>query len=142
MPKDYYCNKLLPNGTVCGEREISKFIDGRYTTCKNCRLRSMSDYNKSKTSKKKDTEATKTDPDCNIRYLIEDTIKRVPFIQRQTILERIESSEEDVTSVMNLHHEYVDKNDYKIDLLCKQLEEMKKEIKNLKEEIKNLNSEK
>lgn len=142
MPKDYYCNKLLPNGTVCREREVTKFIEGRYTTCKACRLRSMSDYNKSKTSKKKDIEATKADPDCNIRYLIEDTIKRVPFIQRQTILERIESSEEDVTAVMNLHHEYVDKNDYRIDLLCKQIEEMKKEIKNLKEEIKILNSEK
>lgn len=139
MPKDYFCNKLLPNGTVCGEREVSKFINGRYTTCKPCRLRNMSDYNKTKTSKKKDEEVTKTDPDCNIRYLIEDTIKRVPFIQKQTIIERIKSSEDDVTDILNLHHEYVEKTDFIIEKIKKQMEEMKNEIKNLKEEIKNKN---
>jgi hypothetical protein len=135
MPKVYYCNKLLENGATCGERDVSKFIEGRYTTCKSCRLRAMSIYNKSKTSKKKDEESSKTDPDCNIRWLIEDTIKRVPFMGKQTIPERIESSEEDITSVLNLHHEYSDKNDNRLDKMQGEINELKEIIKILKQEI-------
>jgi transcription initiation factor IIF auxiliary subunit len=132
MPKEYFCTKVLPNGIMCAERDNSKFISGRYTTCKSCRLRTMSEYNKEKTIKKQDKEAEKIDPDCNIRWIVEDTIKRVPFIDKQTITERIKSSEDDITSILNLHHEYTDKNDIKIEELYKQIDLLKKEIEKLK----------
>ena len=135
MPKEYYCNKLLDNGIVCGERNIEKFISGRYTTCKPCRLRSMSVYNKSKTIKKKDEESTKLDPDCNMRWLIEDTIKRVPFMGTQTIIDRIENSEADISDVLNIHHEYVDKTNEIIKLLQTQIQNLQIEMINLKEQI-------
>jgi hypothetical protein len=135
MPKEYFCEKILPNGIICAERDKTKFISGRYTTCKSCRLSKMSDYNRSKTNKKKDDEAEKEDPDCNIRYLIEDTIKRVPFSRQQTILEKIENSEEDITEVLNLHHEFVNKTETKIENMQKEIEELKLIIKNLKDEF-------
>jgi hypothetical protein len=135
MTKEYFCSKILSTGITCGERDSSKFISGRYTTCKKCRLQKMSDYNKSKTSKKKDEESEKIDPDCNIRWIIEDTIKRIPLINRQTIPERIESSEEDITNILNLHHEYTEKNDSMIEDLQKQIKELQTQIEFLKSKI-------
>jgi len=132
MSKVYFCNKILENGSICGERELSKFIEGRYTTCKPCRLRNMSQYNKSKTSKKKDVESTKIDPDCNIRYLIEDTIKRIPFMGGETIPERIESSEEDISNVFEKVHAYFDKNNKTIERMQKEIDELKSFISDFK----------
>lgn len=132
MPKSYFCDKLSESGAICGETDISKFIEGRYTTCKSCRLQMMSQYNKTKTSKKKDKEAKKVDPDCNIRYLIEDTIKRVPFIGFQTIPDRIESSEEDLTGVLNLFQEHIEKNNIILEKMQKQIDELREKFENKK----------
>lgn len=132
MPKSYFCDKLSESGVICGEIDISKFIEGRYSTCKSCRLQMMSQYNKTKTSKKKDKEVKKIDPDCNIRYLIEDTIKRVPFIGFQTIPDKIESSEEDLTDVLNLFQEHIEKNNIILEQMQKQIDELKEKFENKK----------
>ena len=139
MPKEYCCNKLLESGAVCGERDTTKFSSGRYTTCRNCRLRSMANYNKKKTSDKKDEKNTNIDPECNIRYLIEDTIKRIPLMNSYTIPERIESIEEEYIDSFNKQK---DKNEsiqvkynyleQKVNSLEKYIEKIEKELLELK----------
>ena len=137
MSKRYFCDKLLDSGLICGETDISKFIEGRYTSCKSCRLQMMSQYNKSKNSKKKDNEAKKVDPDCNIRYLIEDTINRVPFLGQQTIPDRIKSSEEDITEILNLYYGHIEKNNFILEKMQKQIDELQEQNKFWKEKFEN-----
>lgn len=139
MPKEYCCNKLLESGIVCGQRDQTKFSSGRYTTCRDCRLRFMSTYNKKKNSDKKDDKNISLDPDCNIRYLIEDTIKRIPLMNSYTIPERIESFEEEYTEFLSKQER---KNgliqskflflEQKIDTLEKYIEKIEKELSELK----------
>jgi hypothetical protein len=129
MPKEYFCTKLTDMGLPCGERDETKFIEGRYSTCRSCRLKFMSEYNKTKTNKGKEQKNKQIDPDCNIRYLIEDTIIRVPLISNQTIVERMEDTEHDVSRILLLHHEYVDKSELKMEKLEKQIKTMSNYIK-------------
>ncbi len=136
MPKTYYCDKILDNGIICGERDTSKFIEGRYTTCRACRLNLMSKYNKSKTSKKQEEVSNKIDPDTSIRYLIEDTIKRIPLINKNTIPERIEGLEEDITDVFTKQWQYVEKNDTKIEVLEKRIKHLEEYIEKINKHLK------
>ena len=122
MPKEYFCSKILDTGLPCGERDVSKFIEGRYSTCRQCRLRSMSDYNKMKTDKTKEQKSKKIDPDSDIRWLIEDTFLRVPLLSGQTIKERMENNEFDVSELFEKHFDYVEKTNIKIRNLEKNLE--------------------
>jgi hypothetical protein len=122
MPKEYFCSKILDTGLPCGERDVSKFIEGRYSTCRQCRLRSMSDYNKLKTDKSKEQKSKKIDPDSDIRWLIEDTFLRVPLLSGQTIKERMENNEFDVSELLEKHCDYVEKTNVKIRNLEKNLE--------------------
>jgi hypothetical protein len=57
----------------------------------------MSEYNKSKKEQKQNEDANKTDPDNHIRCLIEDTIIRVPLINKKTIPCIIHNLELDIT---------------------------------------------
>jgi hypothetical protein len=139
MPKEYCCNKILESGAVCGERDTTKFNVGRYTTCKNCRLKFMSNYNKSKSSGKKDEKNSIIDPEYNVRYLIEDTIKRIPLIERNTIPERIEIIEEeyiDSLTKQQIKNEQVQLKflvlEQKINTLEKYIEKIEKELSDLK----------
>ena len=122
MPKEYFCSKILDTGLPCGERDESKFIEGRYSTCRQCRLRSMSEYNKTKTEKGKEQKSKKIDPDNDIRWLIEDTFLRVPILSGQTIKERMENNEFDVSELLEKHFDYVDKTNLKIETLERKLE--------------------
>jgi hypothetical protein len=122
MPKDYFCSKILDTGLPCGERDESKFIEGRYSTCRQCRLRSMSDYNKTKTSKSKEQKSKTIDPDKDIRWLIEDTFLRVPLLSNQTIKERMESNEFDISDLLEKHFDYVEKTNSKIENLENKLD--------------------
>jgi hypothetical protein len=122
MPKEYFCSKILDTGLPCGERDVSKFIEGRYSTCRQCRLKSMSDYNKTKTSKGKEHKNKTIDPDNDIRWLIEDTFLRVPLLSGQTIKERIESNEFDISDLLEKHFEYVEETNAKIKMLETKLE--------------------
>jgi hypothetical protein len=97
MTKIYRCNKINEKGSVCNETDENNFRKGRYNTCKKCRLRVMSEYNKSKKEQKQNEDANKTDPDNHIRCLIEDTITRVPLINKKTIPCIIHKLELDIT---------------------------------------------
>jgi cyclopropane fatty-acyl-phospholipid synthase-like methyltransferase len=132
MPKDYFCSKILDTGFPCGERDVSKFIEGRYSTCRQCRLRSMSDYNKTKTEKCKEDKTKKIDPDKDIRWLIEDTFLRVPLLSNQTIKERMESNEYDVSDLLEKHFDYAETTNKKIENLENKLENAYKIIEMFK----------
>jgi hypothetical protein len=139
MPKEYCCNKLLESGIVCGQRDQTKFSSGRYTTCRDCRLRFMSSYNKSKIQNKKEEKNSNIDPEFNIRYLIEDTIKRIPLMERNTIPERIECIEEefiDSLSKQQSKNQFIESKflllEQKIDTLEKYIQKIEKELSELK----------
>jgi lipopolysaccharide assembly outer membrane protein LptD (OstA) len=142
MPKEYCCNKLLESGTVCGERDSTKFSSGRYTTCRNCRLRFMTSYNKKKTSDKKEEKNTNIDPECNIRYLIEDTIKRIPLMNNYTIPERIESFEEEYTEFLSKHERRNGTIQSKFNLLEQKIESLEKYIEKIEKELSELKKDK
>lgn len=85
MPKTYFCKQIV-NGDVCGENNAENFPPGRYSSCRECRNRIARANLSSKKDKENDTKVNNIDPDQNIRYLIEDTILRSPFIGGQTIV--------------------------------------------------------
>jgi hypothetical protein len=97
MPKIYRCNKIDETGNICNETNENNFNEGRYTTCKKCRLKFMIDYNKLKKEEKQNQNTTKIDPDNHIRELIEDTISNVSLIKNQTIPNIIRRLEKDIT---------------------------------------------
>jgi hypothetical protein len=131
MPKEYFCTKLNDLEIPCGERDVSKFNEGRYSTCRSCRLKSMSEYNKTKTNKSKEQKNKLLDPDYNIRCLIEDTIKRVPISSDQTIVERIENNEFDISEMVSTNYAFTSKTSEKLETIEKQIEIMSKCIKTM-----------
>ena len=142
MPKTYCCDKILENGTICGESDITKFMDGRYTTCKPCRYRLMSVYNKNKTTERKDKRIETIDPDAHLRFIIEDTLRRVPLIGRQSVIERIKNGEDDVSGFFENQYTTNDRVNLKLLQLEQKINTMQLYIDNLEKEVSDLKSKK
>jgi hypothetical protein len=136
--KKYYCGKINNMGFICGESDASKFEEGRYNACKQCRLNYMKSYNKSKKENEKDEKVNKLDPDKNIRFVVEDTIKRIAFIEGFTIKDRIESLDKNITSVFGRTEENMKKYLNFENIVVEKIQELKKENDILKEEINEL----
>ena len=93
MPKEFICRQIK-NGELCGETNPENFSSGRYTACKSCRSKMASKLLNEKKIKDKDDKANFLDPDEDTRYLIEDTIKRIPLINNKTVQEAIRDIDE------------------------------------------------
>jgi hypothetical protein len=136
MPKIYRCNKINELGITCGETEAFRFEDGRYTTCKKCRLRFMSEYNKSKKSNKKEEVVNKIDPDNNIRYVIEDTILRTKILNGASIPSKIEDLEIDISQIAEKNYEIMIQLIEFKEIVSLKMNELKKENDLLKIQVK------
>jgi hypothetical protein len=89
MPKVYFCRQFR-DGDACGETDPAQFSPGRYTACKFCRNNIARKAMADKKIKNKDENANHLDPDQNIRYLIEDTILRMPILEKRTVKDAID----------------------------------------------------
>jgi len=142
MPKIYRCDKINELGITCGETDNTKFEKGRYSTCKNCRLRFMSEYNKSKREHKQEDIISKVDPDNNIRWVIEDTIKRVRFCGDYTILEKFKDNDELLGEALSTNYKRNENTELKVyeleNMFSMMFKELKKENELLKIEINTL----
>ena len=125
MSKTYYCTKMIDNSTICGERNIENFKPGRYNTCKSCRLKIMADYNKNKRDELREKKIQEIDPETNIRFVVEDTIKRVPLIEGKTIEENLNSLDEEIGEMSIKNCEYKERIEKLIYNLQKQIDELK-----------------
>lgn len=123
MPKTYFCKQYI-NGEACGESDPSKFIEGRYSTCRECRSRLQKKY----TNKKIEEKVEQIDPKQQIRWLIEDTIKKSLLIRGKTIVDFIISNDEILSTSIVEAGELKDKISY-MELVIRQLQ---KEIVSLK----------
>lgn len=142
MPKTYRCNKIKEDGEVCNETDENNFTEGRYTSCKKCRLKVMSDYNKFKKEEKKDKNTNKIDPDNHVRYLIEDTITRVSLINNMTIPKIIHKLEMDITNECVNLSEKINTFENKILELENENIRLKLQLLKFKEHIQNILNEK
>ena len=103
MPKEFICRQIK-NGELCGETNPENFSSGRYTACKSCRSKMASKLINEKKIKDKDEKANRIDPDEDTRYLIEDTIKRIPLINNKTVQEAIRDIDEmNVNNVLQIN---------------------------------------
>lgn len=129
MPKAYRCNKFNEKGVVCNETNENNFSEGRYNTCKKCRLRIMTEYNKSRRGKKEEESVSKNDLNNHIVFLIEDTISRFPLINNKlTISESIERVEKDISEESSTLND-------KIDMIKNKNIDLENEVKQLKFKI-------
>lgn len=149
MPKDYFCNKLLDNGDICGERDPTKFQIGRYSSCKSCRSSFVLKHNKTKNTDKKEEKINKIDPDVNLRWLIEDVIKTKPLVKGQTIEELLNFFDNEMTINLTKQEQqnrrfieiFIQHEKDMTELLNKirELENKTKELKNEIHELKKIN---
>jgi hypothetical protein len=138
MPKEYFCDKQLENGVICGERDVSKFIEGRYTSCRKCRNKIMSEYNKSRTEGRKEKEMDKIDPDKNIRLLIEEVVCKYPLIDgKYNISEKFKSTEEDISDIIIKTFVDFERINKKFDSMQLHIQSLEKEIVDLKSKLTN-----
>ncbi len=126
MPKGYCCKRIV-NGELCGETDPGKFSPGRYTACKACRNMASKQTISDKKVKVRDDIAQNLDPDENIRYLIEDTIKRVRLINgnKNTVEEAINTVDE----MNSCNTEIIGELQDKIRYLEQRLERLEKQVK-------------
>ena len=99
MPKNYRCNKINEKGEICNETDEDNFSEGRYTTCKKCRLRVMAEYNKSKKEEKQRKVTAKPDPNNHTIKLIKDTILLVPLIDKMAVPVKIHDLEVNISNI-------------------------------------------
>lgn len=125
MPKTYYCNKLIDGSVVCGETNPENFTEGRYNTCRTCRLQMMSSYNKNRREEIREKKIRELDPSQDIRFVVEDTIKRIPLLDGKTISDKITNLEEDIGEVSIQSFEYNERLEKLIFNLQKQIDELK-----------------
>jgi len=111
MSKEYFYSKIVETGLPCGERDVSKFIEGRYSTCRQCRLKFMSDYNKSPDPNTLDLSGLKlTDEDLRKMNLQEKTYENV-YLQNNNLV-HIDYLPI-ITNELNLSHNKIKKIDLK-----------------------------
>lgn len=138
MSKTYRCNKINEKGSICNETDENNFSEGRYSTCKKCRLRVMSEYNKAKKEQKQNEDANKIDPDNHIRYLIEDTITRVPLLDnKMSVVDKFNDLDTEMSNVFNSCINEMRKLSERIKKIEKENSEMEEEILTLKIQAKN-----
>jgi hypothetical protein len=133
MPKTkvYFCTKTK-NFKVCGETDPSKFVDGRYSTCKECRNKYVRDYNKEKKLNEAEEKNKEIDPSANIRYLIIDTIRHAPIMDGHSVEEKIRGNEDDISEVLCTNSDNLDK--FKIEIY-KEFNKLHEKIRDLEQEI-------
>ena len=137
MPKTkvYYCNKS-ENFKVCGETNPENFPVGRYSTCKNCRNKSVREFNKEKKMEYNEEKNKVIDPSANIRYLIVDTIRNAPIIDGQSIEAKIKNNEYDISEVLCCNSDKIENAMKQIYLefgkMSEKIKELEKEISDLK----------
>jgi hypothetical protein len=135
MPKVFYCRQVK-NGEQCGETNVENFSPGRYSACKACRSNLTSRLVSDKKVKDKNDRANYIDPDQNIRSLIEDTIKRIPFIEGRTIYDKIRDIDEMNTENVNsigITNDNVSILIHRNKILEEKLYELTLEVQNLRE---------
>ena len=98
-PKVYFCTKTK-DFKFCGETDPEKFVQGRYSTCKECRNAYVREYNKEKKQSEAEEKNKEVDPSSNIRYLIVDTIKNAPIIEGYSVESKLRGNEDDISEVL------------------------------------------
>ena len=136
--KQHYCEKINNMGFICRESDSTKFEEGRYNICKQCRLYYMKLYNKSKKDNKKDENVNKLDPDKNIRFIVEDTVKRMSFIEGFTIKDKIDGLDKDLSSISEKTEGNMIKYLNFENIVVEKIQELKKENDVLRKEIQEL----
>jgi predicted transcriptional regulator len=98
----------------------------------------MSEYNKVKKEQKQNEDANKIDPDNHIRYLIEDTITRVPLLDnKMSIVDKFNDLDIEMSNVFNSCVTEMKKLSERLKKIEKENSEMEEEILTLKIQAKN-----
>jgi hypothetical protein len=140
MPKIYRCDKINEEGNICNETDQQNFTEGRYNTCKKCRLKIMTDYNKKKKDEKENKKNNTTDPDKNIRKIIEEIIKDTPTIKNLPNI--IRKLEKDITEECMNFDDKIKKFEERISILENENIALKLQILKFKEYIQKTLNEK
>jgi len=136
MPKVYFC-KQMKDSEMCGESDPKNFENGRYSTCRSCRSKSQRDK---KAVEKDNTSENKTnslDPSRSIRYIIEDTILRVPLLEGETILKKIRNCEEDISDLAVKQHNLISRMETNQSYLLMYIQKLEAEIQLFKKNNSN-----
>jgi hypothetical protein len=139
--KVYFCTKT-ENFKVCGETNPQNFIEGRYSTCKNCKNKYVRELNKEKKAAKNEEVRNTIDPSTNIRYLIMDCISNYPLLDGKSVEYKIKSCENDIGDVLCTATDNLDK--FKKDIyieIGKMKESFNTIIQGLRETISEMSSE-
>ena len=131
MSKIYFCKQEKTFG-ICGENDPKNFEIGRYTTCRSCRTRLQKEKRKYGKEKECEEKTTTIDPTKNIRYVVEDTILRVPLLEGESIQEKIRNSEEDISDLSVKIHNTNLKIDTNYSYLLMYIHKLEAEIQLLK----------
>lgn len=128
MPKVYFCRQEI-NSEICGETNPENFEVGRYSSCRKCRAKYHERKRKTKKEEVIETSVEILDPLKNIRYVIEDTVRRIPLLEGQTIPDKILNIDADISELvianselkekMNELFDYIKKLELEIQLLKK-----------------------
>lgn len=136
MPKVYFCKKEN-NFEICGETDPKNFEVGRYSTCKVCRSKSKKEKRQNEKSKDYEEKTSSIDPSKNIRYVVEDTILRIPLLEGETIHEKIRNTEEDISELAMKNHNLNSKMDANYSYLLLYIQKLEAEIQLLKKNNSN-----
>ncbi len=139
MTKEFYCNKLLPNREICGEKEVSNFEKGRYSTCKKCRTRLNSEYIKQKKDEDLKDKFKTIDSDNNIKCLIEDTINKYPIYSGCTIVQLFSDLQNYTSEELSFMSERIRENNDLIKKLFEDNKNLTSTITILENKIESLN---
>jgi len=137
-PKVYFCTKTK-DFKVCGETDPEKFVQGRYSTCKECRNAYVREYNKEKKQSEAEEKNKEIDPSANIRYLIVDTIRNLPVIDGHSVESKLRGNEDDISEVLCTNSDNLE--NLKTDIY-KEMRNMMNKIMELENEIIKLKTEK
>jgi hypothetical protein len=131
MPKTYFC-KVVNNFEICGETDPKVFEQGRYSTCRNCRNKKNKEIKEKNLSSQIEEKNNKIDPSCNLRYLIEDTILKVPIIDGYNISEKFKTDNEETSNILLLMQTTFTNMEKRIEYLEKYINLLELKIDTLK----------
>ena len=137
-PKVYYCTKTK-DFQVCGETNPENFVQGRYSTCKECRNKYVRDYNNETKINEAEEKNKEIDPSANIRTLIIDTLRKSPIIDGYSVEDKIRGNDDDISEVLYTSSKNLDK--FKEEMYL-EMSKLIKRIHDLENELSNLKSEK
>lgn len=137
MPKTHFC-KRAENGTTCGEMDETKFESGRYSICRECRLKENYISMRKRREKDKVLRVESIADKSSLLEMARDTFLKLPIDTVEIPDSKFESISRVINKIKTDHTESINIMNLNVSIFQKAQNDMRKKYDDLSEKYDHL----